>query len=91
MILKMQSAIVPGKWRFIDSIAEVSYEVIDKLDIASDYRVYHYDEEMDTTIQVCITYRNGEGVIIYTDQVMYLLDDNGNTVQRVFNNPEAEN
>lgn len=95
MILKIKEGISglgnSKNWRFIDNVDEVTYKLIKKTNKQSrgnhDFkgRCFEYQDEISHTLEIYITRRNHTGEIIYTDMSFYILEDNGATIEHVYN------
>jgi len=75
-------------WRIIDNISRIEY----KLNVQETEEMKTYKENGITYIrtypnrsltEICILYKNGEAETMYTDDVVYILNDNGKTCDTI--------
>jgi len=87
MILKMKSR-QKQDWHLIDNIAELHYHVREKKDIEKDelqqpHRWLEYEKDNEKIIELYLTYNDRVGEIIYSDYPIYVLGNDGKTIQKI--------
>jgi hypothetical protein len=95
MILKIRNGINNNDYRLIDNIAEINYAIkpMNKAEeyykkyqnesfryFCNDYRVRSADEPV---LCIFITFRDHTGMVLLTDTSIYILDDSGQTIEKV--------
>ena len=78
-------------WRLLDKIKKIDYEYVYE-SVAIEHRKKHmaipyinnYPNVEDKRITaVCVVYENGFGDMFYTDDMVYIMNDNGKTCDTI--------
>ena len=92
MILKLRtrSSEKGIAWRLLDKIKKIDYTYIDEpKDIKKQIEkgmiyINSYPNVPDKRVtEICIVYENGLGDMFYTDDMVYILNDNGKTCDTI--------
>lgn len=88
MILKMRTRDSKRglAWRLLDKIKKIDYTYMDepqKLPAGIIY-INNYPNVPDKRVtEICIIYENGSGELFYTDDMVYIMNDNGKTCDTI--------
>ena len=85
MILKLRTGIKENtSWKLIDHIEEVDYQYMDKPKKYDGTCIKLWpDKEDKTIVKMIIRFNTGLGKIIYTDDMVYIMNDNGKTCDTI--------
>jgi len=87
MILKLRTGIKEHtSWKLIDKIKQVDYRYMDepeKFGKDDNYINLHPNIKNKTIVQIIICFENGLGEVIFTDDIVYILNDKGKTCDSV--------
>ncbi|MBA7547507.1 hypothetical protein ES705_39929 [subsurface metagenome] len=87
MILKLRTGIDSNtSWKLIDKIKQVDYKYIDepKEFGKSDYYINNFpDVENKRIVQITAAFENGLNDVIFTDDMVYVLNDAGKTCDTI--------
>ena len=77
-------------WRLLDKIKKIDYTYIDEPKDMKDRQekglvyINSYPNILDKRItEICIVYENGLGDMFYTDDMVYVMNDNGKTCDTI--------
>lgn len=78
-------------WRIFDKVKEVNYEFIDETSALANMKNYpgiiyinSYGSKQDKRVaEVLVTFENSDGEILYTDDMVYIMNDNGKTCDTI--------
>ena len=93
MILKLRAKKEKERvsWRIFDNVKEINYEVIDEVSAIENMTNYpgikyinSYGSKKDKKIvEVFFSFKDGTGEVFYTDDMVYIMNDNGKTCDTI--------
>ena len=78
-------------WRLLDKIRKIDYEYVDEIVVMAKKAIQnpviyinnYPDLNNKRVAEVCIVYENGLGDMFYTDDMVYIMNDNGKTCDTI--------